>query len=73
MAHDFFTPQPAIPDTNVAVYLLRWILHDWPDQYCVKILRALLPGLRDGSRVIVVETLIPPKGVLPPEEEKFLT
>lgn len=55
MAHDFFDEQPVPTD----VYLLRWILHDWSDQYCVKILRALVPALRSGSRILIHEWIVP--------------
>ena len=42
MAHDFFQLQPIM---DADVYLLRWILHDWPDGAAVKILRAIVPSL----------------------------
>lgn len=48
--HDFFTPQPVV---GADVYFLRAIMHDWPDKYCVRILQALVPAMRTGSRVIV--------------------
>lgn len=51
MVHDFLQPQPLAAD----IYLLKMILHDWPDQDCVRILQALRPGLKKGSRVILFE------------------
>ncbi|PLB54881.1 O-methyltransferase [Aspergillus steynii IBT 23096] len=61
MAHDFLTPQPV---QGADIYLFRWILHDWSDKYCVKILRALVPALKEGSRVLVNDICIPDPGVL---------
>ena len=55
MKHDFFTPQTVTAD----VYFFRHILHDWPDDECIKILRQLLPALKDGSRVLVSEGVLP--------------
>jgi hypothetical protein len=55
MAHDFFTPQTVVAD----VYLLRWILHNWSDKYCMRILRALIPALKPGARVVVNEDVRP--------------
>lgn len=54
---DFFTDE--IPKSSV--YLLRWILHNWGDEDCVKLLRrlretiSLTPGV---SRVLVVESVL---------------
>lgn len=63
MVHDFFDAQPII---GVDVFLLRWILHNWPDEYCVKILRLLGSSLKAGGRVIVNESILPPPGVKMP-------
>lgn len=46
-----FNPQPVEAD----VYLLKLILHDWPDEEAIKVLRALIPALKPGSRVIFIE------------------
>ncbi|OAA72429.1 sterigmatocystin 8-O-methyltransferase [Cordyceps fumosorosea ARSEF 2679] len=51
IAHDFFNPQPVQPD----VFLIKLILHDWPDEECVKILRGLVPAMRPGSRVFFLD------------------
>ncbi|KAL5332549.1 O-methyltransferase-domain-containing protein [Aspergillus crustosus] len=57
-AHDFFTDQPAGVH-GADIYLLRSVLHDWSDKYAVKILRALIPGLRRGAKVLVNERVVP--------------
>ncbi|KAL1635403.1 hypothetical protein SLS56_001828 [Neofusicoccum ribis] len=51
MEHDFFQPQPVQAD----VYMFKMILHDWPDQEAAKILRALVPSLKPGARVLLFE------------------
>lgn len=61
MAHDFFTDQTIVADT----YLLRAIFHNWPDAYCVKILRKLMPALKRGAKIIVNDSLVPKPGTLP--------
>lgn len=54
---DFFKDE--IPRSSV--YLLRWILHNWGDEDCVKLLRrlretvTLIPGV---SRVLIVESVL---------------
>ncbi|KAF7358294.1 hypothetical protein MVEN_00878700 [Mycena venus] len=54
--HDFFTPQPV---KDAAVFMLRYILHDWPD----KTVRNILGHLRDAAlpttRLIVIEKIQP--------------
>lgn len=69
MAHDFFTDQPAM---DVSAFFLRWILHDWSDKYAIKILRALIPALRAGVRVLVNETIVPKPGSISKYVEKTL-
>ena len=54
--HDFMKPQPV---KNADVYFLRFILHNWSDKYCQKILENLLPAVKDGSRVVIYEFLLP--------------
>ncbi|CAH0038144.1 unnamed protein product, partial [Clonostachys solani] len=56
MAHDFLTPQPVV---GADVYLLRWVMHDWSDKYCVLILRALVPALKKGARVVINDICAP--------------
>lgn len=56
MTHDFFEPQPV---KGADVYLIRWCLHNWSDKYAIKILRALVPGLKKGARVVVNDGVVP--------------
>ena len=58
-AHDFFQEQPVI---GADVYLLRLVLHDWSDKYAVMIIRALIPALKPGVKVVVNDRVIPGRG-----------
>jgi hypothetical protein len=69
MAHDFFKEQPV---KGAEVYLYRWTLHNWPDKYCVKILKALVPALKKGARILIMDMVMPPPGVLPNNVERKL-
>jgi hypothetical protein len=62
MEHDFFLEQP-IKDADV--YYFRWIFHDWSDRYSLKILKALIPGLKAGARVIISDVCMPEYGQMP--------
>lgn len=68
MAHDFFAEQPVQAD----LYLLRHILHDWPDPYAIKILRSLIPALKKGCKLLLVESVLPPPKQLPSVQEKVI-
>ena len=61
MGHDFFTEQP-VKDADV--YFFRWIFHNWSDKYCVKILRALIPALKLGARLLIQDLLLPEPGTM---------
>ena len=55
MAHDYYTQQ----SVQAEAYLFRWIFHNWPDAYCIKILHQLIPALRPGAQIIVHDHLLP--------------
>ncbi|KAK0609952.1 O-methyltransferase-domain-containing protein [Bombardia bombarda] len=63
MAHDMFAPQPQHM-LNTDVFMFRFVLHDWPDESVVKILRNLIPAMRakPGCRVIVMDYILPETG-----------
>ena len=66
MAHDFFTEQPVSAD----VYLFRMIFHNWSDANVIRILKATVPAMQLGARVVVNDYLIPEPGILPPIKER---
>ena len=49
---DFFV---AVPGADV--YLLKFILHDWDDESCVRILSAIRASMARGARLHIVEML----------------
>ncbi|KAI6336456.1 hypothetical protein MCOR28_009125 [Pyricularia oryzae] len=57
MTHDMFDEQTVAAD----VYFIRQVLHDWPDKYNIKVLRAQIPKLKPGSRILLNESLLPEK------------
>ncbi|KAJ3929904.1 MAG: S-adenosyl-L-methionine-dependent methyltransferase [Lentinula lateritia] len=52
---NFFESQPV---QNAAVYLLRLILHDWPDDKCLAILKILRNAAGPSSKLIVFEQIM---------------
>ncbi|WP_411083282.1 methyltransferase [Streptomyces sp. cmx-18-6] len=54
-AGDFFTSVPAGYD----YYLLKSVLHDWSDEDCLRILESVRRGMGEGSRLLVVDPVIP--------------
>lgn len=70
MQHSFFEPQP-IKDADV--YLLRMIIHDWPDADALKILTHLRDSLKKpGARILIMDTVLPRPGTIPALEERKL-
>ncbi|KAJ0578139.1 putative caffeate O-methyltransferase [Helianthus annuus] len=41
------------------VIFMKWILHDWGDGYCLKVLKNCWAALPEGGKVVVVEAIIP--------------
>lgn len=56
-AHNFFEPQPA-ENTNIAVYLLRMIMHNWPDAECVQILKRVRAACTPNTRIVIVDNIM---------------
>jgi hypothetical protein len=61
--HNMFDPQPVSAD----IYMLKWILHDWPHTESVAILRALVPALKPGARVVFIDYV----GTQDPSEDEL--
>lgn len=47
-------------DARADVYVLKWILHDWSDEACVRILRGLRAGMPTGARVVAIDQHLRP-------------
>ncbi|KAF1961727.1 hypothetical protein CC80DRAFT_531559 [Byssothecium circinans] len=72
MQHDFFEPQPV---ADADVYFLRHVLHNWNDEDCARILKALVPVLekcKPGTPVLINEAVVPETGTITRFEENLM-
>jgi O-methyltransferase domain len=58
---DFFEPQTRKGDEYV--YMLRWIIHDWPDERAVQILKNQSSVMSKNSTLLIIETILLPATV----------
>jgi hypothetical protein len=56
VAGDFF--EDALPP-HADAYALKSVLHDWDDERCIAILQACRTAMRDRSRLLVIELIVP--------------
>ncbi|KAL3470061.1 S-adenosyl-L-methionine-dependent methyltransferase [Aspergillus californicus] len=54
-AYDFFTTNPV---KGADIYWLRYILHDWADDYCLNILSNIREAMSPRSRLLVCEQVM---------------
>ena len=55
MAYNFLEAQLF---KGAEVYFFRAVFHNWPDDYCIKILRNQIPALRHGTHLIINESTL---------------
>jgi hypothetical protein len=55
IVHNLFEHQPI---NNADVYLVRAVLHDYPDELCIKILRLLRSAAKPSTQLLIVDDLI---------------
>jgi len=53
---DMFSSVPAGADA----YIMKHIIHDWPDDVCIKILKACRKAVNPGGKLLVVDNVILP-------------
>jgi O-methyltransferase domain len=53
---DMFSSVPAGADA----YIMKHIIHDWPDDLCAKILKACRKAVNPGGKLLVVDNVIQP-------------
>lgn len=63
---DMFSSVPAGSDA----YIMKHIIHDWPDDQCAQILKACRKGVNPGGKLLVVDSVIQPGNDFSPS--KFL-
>ncbi|MEV8533606.1 methyltransferase [Streptomyces sp. NPDC051211] len=52
---DFFEKVPEGGD----LYTMKWVLHDWDDASCVRILRSCRRAMPEHARLLIVDTVLP--------------
>ncbi|KAK4184776.1 O-methyltransferase-domain-containing protein [Podospora australis] len=68
--HDFTHPQPV---RGADIYLLRMILHDWPDDKAAVILRNIVAAMDSKkSRLLIMDTVLPSPGSVPASVERIV-
>jgi hypothetical protein len=53
---DMFSSVPAGADA----YIMKHIIHDWPDELCIQILKACRASVNAGGKLLVVDNVIQP-------------
>lgn len=56
-------------ETQKKVYFFRWIIHNYSNPYAVKILRALIPALKPGARILINDNCLSEAGSENPWDE----
>ncbi|OTB15976.1 hypothetical protein K445DRAFT_59919 [Daldinia sp. EC12] len=60
MAYDFFTEQPV---KGARAYSYHHILHDWPDEQCLQILKRVKEAMKPGySKLLIHDAIVPEQG-----------
>lgn len=70
--HDFTNPQPV---QGADIYLLRMILHDWPDEKAIAILKNIVTAMdrnKTASRLLIMDTVLPSPGSEPISAERLV-
>jgi len=63
---DMFSSVPSGTDA----YIMKHIIHDWPDEQCIQLLKACRKGINPGGKLLIVDSVIQPGNEFSPS--KFL-
>lgn len=50
LQHDYFTPQPV---HGADVYFYRYVFHNLYDDKAIEVLRAAIPALKPGAKILI--------------------
>ena len=70
-AHDFFHPHPEAV-ISAQLFLLRLVLREYSDKYARRILRNLLPALKNGGTLLIVDIVVPEPNSMDDVDERAL-
>jgi hypothetical protein len=59
---DFFQSVPAGGDA----YMMKHIIHDWDDEYCIKLLKNIRASMNENGKVLIIEMVVPEGNVPSP-------
>ncbi|EKG18728.1 O-methyltransferase family 2 [Macrophomina phaseolina MS6] len=68
VGHDMHEAQTVVADA----YLFRHVFPNWPQKYCVKFLKNLVPAMMDGAKVLIHEACLSDAGNVPYLESRFI-
>ena len=72
MRYSFYEPQPVI---DTGVYFLRQVIHNYPDDVCVRIFKSFVPAMKKcpaNTSLLINDMLLPPSNTEPEVEEYHL-
>ncbi|KAK6523136.1 hypothetical protein TWF694_006031 [Orbilia ellipsospora] len=55
LKHDFFQENPT---KGADIYWMRYIIHDWADDYCIKILKGVKAGMGPHSKLLICDQVM---------------
>ncbi|KAI1361281.1 sterigmatocystin 8-O-methyltransferase [Xylaria arbuscula] len=61
-----------IQTVKADVYLFRLVFQIWSDKYTLQILKAQIPALRPGAKILIQDTIAPEPGEIPLWRERVL-
>lgn len=67
-AGSFFDTVPQEAD----LYMTKWVIHDWNDEESVKILTNIALGMKKGSKLLIIDSVIPDDSQNKPHAGKLL-